>query len=123
MMKEFKEFITRGSVLDLAIGIIIGGAIGKIVASLVNDILMPLVGLLLGGINFAELKATIGSASINYGLFIQSIVDFIIIALCIFLIIKFINKFKKEKEQAPAEPAKVEVLLEEIRDLLKKNNS
>ena len=117
MLKEFKEFITKGSVLDLAIGIIIGGAIGKVVTSLVNDILMPLIGLLMGGVDFGGLKATIGSASINYGLFIQSIVDFIIIALCIFLIIKAIDKMRKAK--APAGPTKQEQLLMEIRDLLK----
>jgi len=122
MIKEFKAFISRGNVIDLAVGVIIGGAIGKIVTSLVNDILMPVFGLIIGGISFEDLSVLVGSASINYGLFIQSMIDFLIIAFCIFLVIKLINKAKKEKtkEAEPPKPSKEEILLAEIRDLLKK---
>ncbi len=123
MWKEFKDFISRGSVLDLAVGVIIGGAFGKIVASLVNDIIMPLIGLIIGGIDFKSLKAVIGSVSINYGVFIQSIVDFLIIAASIFLFIKLVKKLRKEKQKEPEvtpEPSKEVMLLTEIRDLLKK---
>ncbi len=127
MIKEFKEFISKGNVMDLAVGVIIGGAFGKIVTSLVDNILMPLIGLLLGGVNFSELSFKVKDATIAYGLFIQNIVDFLIVALCIFLIVKAINKMsnlkkKKEepkKEEKPAKPDDVK-LLEEIRDLLKK---
>ncbi len=124
MVKEFKEFIAKGNVLDLAIGIIIGGAIGKIIASLVEDILMPLFGLVLGGVNFQQLKITVGSASVNYGLFIQAIIDFLIIAFCIFMFIKLLDRMKKKKVEEPAVPAapsREEQLLTEIRDLLKKD--
>ena len=124
MVREFKEFISRGNVLDLAIAVIIGGAVGKIVASLVNDIMMPLLGIVLGGISFKNLKATIGSATINYGVFLQSIVDFLIIAVCIFLFVKLIKTVKKERVkeiEPPPEPSKEEILLTEIRDLLKKD--
>ena len=129
MIKEFKEFISKGNVIDLAVGVIIGGAFGKIVSSLVDNILMPLIGLLLGGINFSTLSIKVKDAVINYGLFIQNIIDFLIIALCVFLMIKTINKMtslkkKKEepkKEEKPEKPADVK-LLEEIRDLLKKSN-
>ncbi len=125
MIKEFKAFVSKGNVIDLAVGVIIGGAFGKIVSSLVNDIIMPLVGIILGGLKFTELKVTVGEASIAYGLFIQSVVDFFIIALCIFLIIKLINKLRKKKEEEPAKapeppaPSKEELLLTEIRDILK----
>ena len=122
MIKEFKAFISRGNVIDLAVGVIIGGAFGKIVSSLVNDIIMPLVGVIIGGKNFAELSVTVGSASITYGLFIQSVIDFLIIALCIFLIVKLLSKFKKKKSDEPAPtpaPTNEELLLAEIRDLLK----
>ena len=128
MIKEFKEFISKGNVVDLAVGVIIGGAFGKIVSSLVDNILMPLIGLLLGGVNFSELSFKVKDATVNYGLFIQNIVDFLIIALCVFLIVKAINKMsnlkKKEevkKEEKPAKSDEVK-LLEEIRDLMKKNN-
>jgi large conductance mechanosensitive channel len=103
MLNEFKEFIMRGNVLDLAVAVIIGGAFGKIVASLVNDILMPLIGLLLGGINFSEQAFTVGEAVVRWGAFVQSIIDFLIIALVIFLIIKAAN-FRRTKEAAPPEP-------------------
>jgi len=102
MLKEFREFVMRGNVLDMAVGVIIGGAFGKIVASLVNDILMPLVGLLMGGVNFSELSVTVGSATIMWGLFLQAIVDFLIIAFVIFLIVKSANKMKKAPP--PADP-------------------
>jgi large conductance mechanosensitive channel len=95
MFKEFREFVMRGNVLDLAIGVIIGGAFGKIVGSLVNDILMPIIGLLLGGVDFSGLALKIGEASVNWGLFIQAIIDFLIIALVIFLIVKAANRMKK----------------------------
>ncbi len=119
--KEFKEFISRGNVIDLAVGVIIGGAFSSIVTSFVNDIIMPLVGVLIGGYDFSKLAVKVGNSSVNYGLFIQNIVNFLIIAFCIFLAIKAINKLsrKKEKEEAPTKSEDV-VLLEEIRDLLKK---
>ncbi|MHB1314219.1 MAG: large-conductance mechanosensitive channel protein MscL [Christensenellales bacterium] len=120
MFKEFKQFITKGNVLDLAVAVIIGGAVGKIVSSLVNDIIMPLIGLILGGINFSALSATIGGAEVKYGLFIQATIDFLIIAFCIFIIIKLIRRPKKEEPAAPPALTKEEVLLTEIRDLLKK---
>lgn len=118
--EEFKKFIMRGNVLDLAVGVIIGGAFGKIVTSLVNDILMPIIGLLLGGLNFSNLSIKIGDAVIQYGLFIQNIVDFMIIALSIFFLIKLVNKLTPKKENKPKAPVKTEdiKLLEEIRDLL-----
>ena len=121
-MEEFKAFAIRGNVIDLAVGVIIGGAFGKIVASLVNDILMPIVSLLFGGAKFTELKATIGGAEVMYGNFIQNVFDFVIIALVIFIMIKNINKMKKKEEAAPAAPpapTKEELLLTEIRDILK----
>jgi large conductance mechanosensitive channel len=121
-MDEFKAFAIRGNVIDLAVGVIIGGAFGKIVASLVNDVLMPLISLLFGGAKFTELKATVGGAEILYGNFIQNIFDFIIIALVIFIMIKNINRLKKKEEQAPSAPpvpSKEELLLTEIRDILK----
>ena len=121
---EFKEFISKGNVIDLAVGVIIGGAFGKIVSSLVDNILMPLIGLLLGGINFSTLSIKVKDAVINYGLFIQNIVDFLIVALCIFVVIKLFSKFKKKQEEeieAPAEPTEEVLLLREIRDSLKKS--
>lgn len=105
MLKEFKEFVMRGNVLDLAVAVIIGGAFGKIIGSLVNDILMPLIGLVMGGVNFAELSFTLGSAVVAWGAFVQAIVDFLIIAFVIFLIVKSANATKKKEEPAPpAEP-------------------
>ena len=122
MLQEFKKFALRGNVLDLAIGVIIGGAFGKIVTSLVNDILMPILGLLLGGIDFTNLEITVKDATIKYGAFMQSVVDFLIIAFSIFIFIKAIERFKKKQEEkltAPPEPTKEELLLTEIRDILK----
>ena len=117
---EFKKFISRGNVIDLAVGVIIGGAFGKIVTSLVNDIIMPLVGIIIGGHDFTGLVAKVGDAEIAYGTFIQNIVDFLIVALCIFAVVKAMAKFKKKEESAPAEPSEEVLLLREIRDSLKK---
>lgn len=127
MLKEFKEFISKGNVLDLAVGVVMGSAFSGIVTSLVNDIIMPFVGLLIGGIDFSGMKATVGKASIMYGNFIQNIVNFLIIAMSIFLFIKFINrlskKVKKEEEKEAEEKVDPQTkLLEEIRDELKKSN-
>ncbi len=131
-VKEFKEFAVKGNVVDMATGIIIGAAFGKIVSSVVNDVLMPPLGLALGRVDFKDLKILIQKAtpeaaevSINYGMFIQTAIDFIIVAFCIFLLIKGINRLKRKEEAAPAPaappaPSKEEVLLTEIRDLLKK---
>ena len=131
MVSEFKSFAMRGNVVDMAVGIIIGGAFGKIVSSFVNDVLMPPIGMALGGVDFSELaytlKEAVGDASavtINYGSFIQTVVDFLIIAFAIFMAIKAMNSMKKKEEEAPAEPPKpsAEVqLLTEIRDSLKNN--
>ena len=129
-VQEFKSFAMRGNVMDMAVGIIIGGAFGKIVASFVNNVLMPPLGLLLGGMDFKDLAVTLKTASgdqpavvLGYGLFIQAVVDFLIIALAVFLMIKAMNGMKKKEEAAPAPPpapSKQEVLLTEIRDLLAK---
>ncbi|PRD54537.1 large-conductance mechanosensitive channel protein MscL [Sphingobacterium gobiense] len=130
-LKEFKEFAMRGSVVDLAIGVVIGGAFGKIVTSLVDDIIMPPIGYITGGIDFTEMRyimteaneaAGVTEVSINYGNFINVIIQFIIVALCIFMVIKGMNSLKRKKEEAPAAPAgpsKEEVLLTEIRDALR----
>ena len=104
MLKEFKDFAMRGNVMDLAIAVIIGGAFGKIIASLVNNILMPLIGLLLGGLTFSELSATVNGVDIMYGLFIQAIVDFIIVAFVIFMLVRTMNNMKKKEEAPAAEP-------------------
>ncbi len=137
MLKEFKEFALRGNVVDMAVGIIIGGAFGTIVKSLVSDILMPPVGLLMGGVDFTNIFLTLkgsaeptleaakkaGAVTMNIGLFINSVISFLIVAFALFLVIKALNAAKKKEEEAPAKPAeppKQEVLLEEIRDLLKK---
>ena len=130
LFDEFKAFVMRGNVLDMAVGVIIGGAFGKIVTSLVNDIFMPIIGMILGNVDFTSLEIKLGEpvegaeqAAIRYGAFIQEIVNFLIIALCIFMVIKVINKLQKKKEEAPApapEPTKEEVLLTEIRDALNK---
>ena len=131
MLKEFKEFAFKGNVIDLAVGVIIGGAFGKIVASLVNDVLMPIIGIMLGGINFINLKFVITPASENvaesaiyYGKFFQSIVDFLIIAISVFFFVRLISLAKKKEEivEKVPEPVKTDevLLLEEIRDLLKK---
>lgn len=129
-VKEFREFAMRGNVVDMAVGVIIGGAFGKIVSSLVGDIFMPILGILTGGVDFKDLKITLAEAvgetpavTLNYGAFIQNVFDFIIIAFAIFMMIKALNKLKKPVEEetpALAEPSAEEKLLTEIRDLLKK---
>ena len=125
-IKEFKEFAMKGNVMDMAVGVIIGGAFGKIVSSLVDDVLMPAVGMLTGNVDFTNLTAKIGTgedaAVLKYGVFIQNVVDFLIVALCIFFVIKLMNKLLKKKAEEPApapEPSAEEKLLTEIRDLLK----
>lgn len=120
---EFKTFISRGNVVDMAVGVIIGCAFGKIVTSLVNDVLMPIIGVFLGGLDFSDLSIKVGDATIKYGSFIQTIVDFLIVAFCIFMIVKLFESFKKKKEEETEEAPKKSdevLLLEEIRDLLKK---
>lgn len=123
MLKDFKEFIARGNVLDLAVGIIIGAAFSSIVSALVDNVIMPLIGLIMGGIDFSSLAITVGDAVIEYGLFIQSIVDFLIIAFSIFIFIRLINSVKRKKEAVEEEVVEEideqTVLLTEIRDLLK----
>lgn len=125
MLKDFKEFALKGNVIDLAVAVVIGGAFGKIVASLVADIIMPIIAFMTSGVDFKELKATVGDVTLTYGLFIQSIVDFVIIAFSIFIVIRLLNKSRKKQEEAPApaEPPKPteQELLTEIRDLLKSN--
>jgi len=126
MLKEFREFISRGNVLDLAVAVIIGGAFGAIVTSLVNDIVMPIIGVIIGGIDFTGLGITIGSATILYGNFLQAIINFLVIAVAVFLIVKAANSVTKKKEAAPPPPpapTAEEKLLGEIRDLLKAQNT
>lgn len=135
LLQEFKEFAMKGNVVDLAVGVVVGGAFGKIVSSLVADVIMPPVGVLLGGVNFSDLAITIKEASKNaagvdvpavviaYGKFVQTLVDFTIIAAAIFMVVKLLSAFKKAPEAAPVEdpkPSNEELLLAEIRDLLKK---
>lgn len=133
--KEFKEFAVKGNAVDMAVGVIIGGAFGKIVSSIVDDIIMPPIGWLIGGVNFSDLKITLPAkhiaegvemqaTTINYGNFIQTLIDFLIIAFCVFLLVKALNKLAKKQQEepaAPAEPSNEEKLLTEIRDILKKN--
>ena len=121
-IKEFKEFAMKGNVMDMAVGVIIGGAFGKIVSSLVDDVIMPLVGVATGGVDFSTLSVKVLDAEVKYGLFVQNVVDFLIIACCIFCMIKAMNKLKKEEPAAPESPAgpTQEELLTEIRDLLAK---
>lgn len=122
---EFKEFIARGNVMDMAVGVIIGGAFSAITTSLINDIIMPLLGILTGSISFAELSVTVGGAVICYGNFVQAVLNFLVMALVVFCMVKAINSFHRKKEEVPAqpepepEPSNEEKLLAEIRDLLK----
>ena len=123
---EFKNFIAKGNVVDLAVGVIIGSAFGKIVTSIVNDILMPILGIVIGGIDFSGLSFKIGEATVNYGAFIQNVIDFLIVAICIFFFVKVIERFTKKQEETVEEVKEVKkdeqiVLLEEIRDLLKEH--
>ncbi|HQE51888.1 MAG TPA: large-conductance mechanosensitive channel protein MscL [Prolixibacteraceae bacterium] len=130
IVKEFKEFAMKGNVVDLAVAVVIGGAFGKIVTSFVNDIIMPPIGVLLGGVDFSDLKIQLKAAvgevpavTINYGAWINTLIDFLIVALAIFLVIKALNSLKKKEAEAPApppEPTREETLLSEIRDLLAK---
>jgi large conductance mechanosensitive channel len=133
MISEFKEFAMKGNVVDLAVGVIIGGAFGKIVSSLVDGVIMPAVGMLLGGVNFSDLaitlqeavigpdsKETAAAVAIKYGAFLQTVIDFLIIAFVLFMVIKAMNRMKKAEAAAPAEPAEDVLLLREIRDSLKK---
>lgn len=139
VIEEFKQFAIKGNVVDLAVGVIIGGAFGKIISSLVNDVLMPPIGILVGGVNFKDIKIHLKDAivdandkiikeavNINIGNFIQTVLDFLIVALCIFIFVKAINKFKRNNEVAEEAPVveinKQELLLEEIRDILKNQN-
>jgi len=133
MFKEFRDFALRGNVVDMAVGIIIGAAFGTIVKSLVSDVIMPPIGLLLGNVDFSNLFITLsgeaqptleaakkaGATTLNYGAFINTVISFIIVAFCVFLLVKQMNRLKRKEEEKPAEPPKQEVLLEEIRDLLK----
>ncbi len=126
MLNEFKKFAMRGNVVDMAVGIIIGGAFGKIVSSLVSDVIMPPIGMVMGGVDFSDLAIVLGegegAASINYGVFVNTVLDFLIVAFAIFMVIKGMNKLKKKEEEKPAEPPKPsaeEVLLTEIRDALR----
>jgi large conductance mechanosensitive channel len=133
MLKEFKAFAMRGNVMDMAVGIILGAAFGKIVSSFVADLVMPIIGMFMGGVDFSKLFVNLsdgdyatlaaakeaGAATLNYGVFISTVLDFIIIAFVIFLVVKQMNRMKKQEEAAPAAPPKQETLLEEIRDLLK----
>ncbi len=120
-LSEFKEFISRGNVIDLAVGVIIGSAFGKIVTSLVNDILMPIIGVIIGGIDFTSLSIKVEDATISYGMFIQNIIDFLIVAFCIFIFTKIISKLNRKDEETVEEKQDEQiVLLTEIRDLLKK---
>jgi large conductance mechanosensitive channel len=137
ILKEFKDFAMKGNVVDMAVGVIIGGAFGKIVGSLVNDVIMPPIGKLLGGVDFSSLFINMsgmeygslaeaqkaGAATINYGIFLNTIINFIIVAFCLFMVIKGMNKLKKKEEAKPGVPViapRNEILLEEIRDILKK---
>lgn len=123
-ISEFKEFISKGNVLDMAVGVIIGGAFSKIVSSLVNDVMMPLIGIIIGGHDFTNLSIKVGNAKIMYGSFLQNVVDFLIVAFCLFTVIKIINRFKKKQEKNENKekikiPSEEVILLSEIRDLLK----
>ena len=130
MMAEFKDFAMRGNVVDMAVGIVIGGAFGKIVSSFVSDVLMPPIGMMMGGVDFKDLAIVLNEAvgetaavTINYGMFIQTVLDFVIIAFAIFMVVKAMNNMKKKEEaapEAPPKPSAEEVLLTEIRDALKK---
>ena len=118
--QEFREFAVKGNVMDLAVGVIIGAAFGKIVASIVEDIVMPAIGSVMGGLNFSDLAIKIGSATLKYGKFLQTCLDFLIIAWVVFLLVKAVNRLRREAPAAPAAKPRQEELLEEIRDLLKR---
>lgn len=130
MFREFKKFISKGNVVDLAVGVIIGGAFGKIVSSLVNDILMPIIGVIIGGVDFSGLVLKIGDAKIAYGMFIQNVIDFIIIAFCVFIFVKIVNKLSdvtnkleknKETKEVKIEETELSVLKDILKELKKDN--
>jgi large conductance mechanosensitive channel len=123
MLSEFRQFLLRGNVIDLAVAVVIGVAFTGIVNSLINDVIMPVIGLLIGGINFADLSLTAGSAVIAYGNFLQAIVNFLVIGLVLFLVVRAVNRLHKRQEAAPAEPPAQEKLLTEIRDLLRESRA
>jgi large conductance mechanosensitive channel len=120
IVREFREFAVKGNVMDLAVGVIIGAAFGKIVSSFVEDLVMPLIGTLLGGLDFSGLAIKVGTATIKYGKFLQTCLDFLIIAWVVFLMVKAVNRLRQAEPPAPAAPPKQEVLLAEIRDLLRR---
>ncbi len=128
ILGEFKQFIERGNVIDLAVGVVIGSAFSKIVTSVVNDLLTPTIGIILGGLDFSDISLTVKDSTINFGLFLNNVIDFFIIAICVFILVKFINKLTKKKEEVKEEvteePKKSneELLLEEILSELKKSN-
>ena len=124
VLSEFRDFINRGNVMDLAVGVIIGAAFGKIVTSIVGDVLMPVIGIAMGGLNFSTLAVQIGGTAeapvlLKYGSFIQAVVDFLIVAFCVFMLVRAVNAVRKPKAAAPAAPPPTEALLAEIRDLLR----
>jgi large conductance mechanosensitive channel len=120
IVKEFREFAVKGNVMDLAVGVIIGAAFGKIISSVVEDIIMPVIGAMIGGLDFSSLAATVGTATIKYGKFLQTCLDFLIIAWVVFLLVKAVNRLRREEPAAAAAKPRQEVLLEEIRDELRK---
>ena len=120
IVREFREFAVKGNVMDLAVGVIIGAAFGKIVGSLVEDVIMPVIGAMMGGLNFSDLAVKVGSATLKYGKFLHTCLDFLIVAWVIFMLVKFVNRMKRDDAAPAAAPPRQEVLLEEIRDLLKK---
>lgn len=126
MLQEFKEFAIKGNMIDMAVGFIMGGAFGTVISSLVKDVIMPPIGMLMGGVDFSNLGIALGTnpkgeeVLIKYGAFMNSVISFLILAACVFALVKIVNSLKREQEEAPAEPPRQEVLLEEIRDALKK---
>lgn len=118
-LREFKTFALRGNVIDLAVGVIVGGAFSSITTSLINDILMPILGIFTSQISFADLSVTVGGAVITYGNFIQAVVNFLVMAFIVFCLVRFINRLHKQEPKAPPKPSNEELLLAEIRDLLK----
>lgn len=119
MLKEFREFAIKGNMLDLAIAVVLGAAFGAVIGSLVTDIFTPLVGMVTGGIDFKSKVANVNGVDIKYGMFITALINFVIVAFCLFMVVKAVNRFRKQEAAAPAAPSNEEVLLTEIRDLLK----
>lgn len=123
MLKEFREFAIKGNMLDLAIAVVLGAAFGTVIASLVADIFTPLIGVITGGVDFKGRAFTVNGVAVNYGLFINALINFAIVAFVLFLVVKAVNRFRKQEEAAPAAPSNEEVLLTEIRDLLKSGSA